>query len=486
MSQFTYACPVCSQHIKCDSSESGSVMECPTCYQKIVAPQAPADSNSKFVITGQKYVERKTQAVGQPGSGIRTPPIATRQPAPQPKPEEPKRSEPLKSPVVPIAIAVVIIFLGAGVFLLKDKLFKGAVKLQPGDIGAVSIPGSTIEDNGFYTITGSGSDIWGQADAFHFARASMHGDVTLTVHVNDIQNSDSRAKAGLMIRDSLDPNSEYVILFISPGAGIGFEQRKGAGSPSDSVQNVYGTKPPCWLRLIKRGLTVAAYSSPDGFQWKSIGTTTLVFAQNFYAGLVVCSRTANSVCTTTFNNFSTAKDDTLIVTSSPSVPENQAPAKPAKSAKSSSPANSPLMEDLSNVPIPNGTVTGKIKGKDFICVRPFLIKGQLTLHSEPHGPFKFGAIVTFSETHPEKLAGQKFNIIAGGESHDVKDVGLRWTIPGQDDFQKETAKSGFSLRVEFGQISGDGFIPGKVYLCFPDDSQSFVRGVFRANTAPTD
>ena len=42
MSEFKYACPVCGQHMKCDSSQSGTVMECPTCFQKIIVPQAPA------------------------------------------------------------------------------------------------------------------------------------------------------------------------------------------------------------------------------------------------------------------------------------------------------------------------------------------------------------------------------------------------------------------------------------------------------------
>ena len=58
MSEFKYACPVCGQHIKCDSLQSGSVMECPTCFQKITVPQAPATSDSKLIITGKKAGER--------------------------------------------------------------------------------------------------------------------------------------------------------------------------------------------------------------------------------------------------------------------------------------------------------------------------------------------------------------------------------------------------------------------------------------------
>ena len=59
MSEFKYACPVCGQHIKCDSSQTGTVMDCPTCFQKIVVPQAPADADPKFILTGTQYVEKK-------------------------------------------------------------------------------------------------------------------------------------------------------------------------------------------------------------------------------------------------------------------------------------------------------------------------------------------------------------------------------------------------------------------------------------------
>ena len=58
MSEFKYACPVCGQHIKCDVSQAGSVMECPTCFQKIVAPQAPAAGDAKLILTGMKADDR--------------------------------------------------------------------------------------------------------------------------------------------------------------------------------------------------------------------------------------------------------------------------------------------------------------------------------------------------------------------------------------------------------------------------------------------
>jgi len=63
MSEFKFACPVCGQHMMCDASHGGSVMECPTCFQKITAPQAPAP-DAKFILTGTKVSEKKISVRG--------------------------------------------------------------------------------------------------------------------------------------------------------------------------------------------------------------------------------------------------------------------------------------------------------------------------------------------------------------------------------------------------------------------------------------
>src|SRR5712671_3742190 len=51
MSEFKFACPVCGQHITADSSTSGGQLECPTCFRKIVVPQAPSLADPKFILS---------------------------------------------------------------------------------------------------------------------------------------------------------------------------------------------------------------------------------------------------------------------------------------------------------------------------------------------------------------------------------------------------------------------------------------------------
>src|SRR5439155_13404848 len=51
MSEFKFACPVCGQHITADSATSGTRLDCPTCFQKIIVPQAPASAGSKLIVS---------------------------------------------------------------------------------------------------------------------------------------------------------------------------------------------------------------------------------------------------------------------------------------------------------------------------------------------------------------------------------------------------------------------------------------------------
>lgn len=106
MSEFKFACPVCGQHMQCDSSQSGSVMECPTCFQKITAPQAPSTAEQKFILTGKKQGDRPVPLMAQPNAN----PIA------------PAKSFPLGA----IILVVAVVAAAAGVFALRGKIFHHA------------------------------------------------------------------------------------------------------------------------------------------------------------------------------------------------------------------------------------------------------------------------------------------------------------------------------------------------------------------------
>jgi hypothetical protein len=62
MSEFKFACPVCGQHITCDSDSGGSQMVCPTCFRNLVVPQSTGSKS--FVLTASEVQNRPTPVPG--------------------------------------------------------------------------------------------------------------------------------------------------------------------------------------------------------------------------------------------------------------------------------------------------------------------------------------------------------------------------------------------------------------------------------------
>ena len=49
MAEFKFSCPQCGQHIQCDPGYSGAQINCPSCQQSIVVPQAPRSAAARRV-----------------------------------------------------------------------------------------------------------------------------------------------------------------------------------------------------------------------------------------------------------------------------------------------------------------------------------------------------------------------------------------------------------------------------------------------------
>jgi regulation of enolase protein 1 (concanavalin A-like superfamily) len=183
------------------------------------------------------------------------------------------------------------------------------------DVGTVAATGSFGLTNGVFTIAGSGADIWNSADAFRYVFQSLTGDCSITARVTNMQNTAGWAKAGVMIRETLDPASQYVINFMSPANGTALQQRSGTGSSATGVTGNTGLAAPYWVRLVRSGDTFTSYVALDGINWVLTGTTTVSMNANVYVGLAVCSVNNGTLCQAQFDNVSFSAS--AVVVSSP-------------------------------------------------------------------------------------------------------------------------------------------------------------------------
>ena len=174
------------------------------------------------------------------------------------------------------------------------------------DIGAVGVPGSATDTNGLFAVAGSGTDIWGAADAFHYVYQPASGDCSIQAEVLSVQNTAPWAKAGVMIRETTNANSIYTMAFLAPVTatatnGLAVQQRTSTGGTTSSLKNVPGLQAPYWVRLARTGNSFVGSSSADGTNWTALTTNSLTMATNVYIGLPVCSVTNPVLNNATFN-----------------------------------------------------------------------------------------------------------------------------------------------------------------------------------------
>ena len=136
MAEFKFSCPQCGQHIQCDTGYSGAQINCPSCQQAIVVPQAPRFTAAPTAPPGLST----RQSTTVPATGRRFPGAPGAQPPAKPK------SKALRTVLVITAVVVVLAGLGAGLWfgIPKYKAHKAAQAAKKGNPAAqVPAPSAT-------------------------------------------------------------------------------------------------------------------------------------------------------------------------------------------------------------------------------------------------------------------------------------------------------------------------------------------------------
>jgi len=174
---------------------------------------------------------------------------------------------------------------------------------QNQDIGRVGVTGGALYSGGTFIVQGSGSDVAGKEDAFHFVHRPWDGDGQIIARVVGIQNSGAGSKAGLMIRKNLEDDSHHVMMVLTPDNGAVFQYRDNGGAAS--IGTTAGTETaPYWLKLVRDNNSLTGYKSEDGIDWELVGSSTMNLGNTVELGLVVSSQNDPVACTSTMDNIS--------------------------------------------------------------------------------------------------------------------------------------------------------------------------------------
>jgi len=150
------------------------------------------------------------------------------------------------------------------------------------------------------SIASVGTGIGGTADEFTFAYVAFTGDGELVTRVDSLTRTDDEAKAGLMIRESLDPGASHAFAFVSGDGTLAFQGRPATNGISENTP-AGGAPGQVWLKLVRVGATFTAYRSPDGTIWNKFASDTIAMGATVFAGLAVTSHNPGLPATAQFS-----------------------------------------------------------------------------------------------------------------------------------------------------------------------------------------
>ena len=198
---------------------------------------------------------------------------------------------------------LIVCLLAASAFAQTGKF--GAFTSSD-DVGDPPMKGSAEfnASTGQYKITGSGTDIWGKADQFHFVWREMSGNFAVTATAQFLTEGNEHRKAVIMLRKSLDTDSPFVHLVIHGNGMPGVQFRKTKGDNTNTVDlPIEG--PGTWkMKLVRQGTTITVWIAKDGGPMRELGHTDNQLGSPVLVGLGVASHTQTASNTVLFSDVS--------------------------------------------------------------------------------------------------------------------------------------------------------------------------------------
>ena len=437
-SEFRFVCPVCGQHIKCESWRSNTMMECPTCFQRIIVPQSPATDDVELIIKGSKATRR---LVTKPGMNLGVPPA----------PIQPVKD----SPVAAIAFVVLLCAVVVVVIVFRGKIFKSTgeettqtvrppqavqtARTKPVSVVTVSpkLSSQTVRIKAGLSapLTDSEGNTWLPDQSFADGQTISRPNAQIAnTKRPELYRSE---RYGMTSFSYPVPNGKYVVKLHFA------ETYEGITRPGQRVFS----------------FNVAGHEFKDFDIWAKAGGPNRAYVET------VSTEVTNSKVDITF----TAKVQSPEINGIEIIPETAGPSVVAPPTNS---ANWKL--DLDAVVIPDSPVAGYIHGKLLIPEFIVLNGDGLTLRTREI-PTEAGVSIYLRPNPVESLFGK--TVVIKTNTTDAPLVNLRWKDnQGREVQQPQT---GYALRIEFGRPVG-GQLPGKIYFCAPDIAKSWLMGSFNA------
>jgi regulation of enolase protein 1 (concanavalin A-like superfamily) len=156
------------------------------------------------------------------------------------------------------------------------------------------------------------------SDAFHFVYTPVSGDFVIVAAITGMTDVHDWTRSGLMVRETLGPGSLFMSIGKNPYEVLHTTNwRVSEGSETlASEKNTSCEADDIWLRLVRSGSTVTAFSSADGEQWDTVSQHEAAMAEDAYVGVFDFNRGVKEAHTVVFHGVSLNGSD-IVATGAP-------------------------------------------------------------------------------------------------------------------------------------------------------------------------
>jgi len=165
------------------------------------------------------------------------------------------------------------------------------------------------------TLSGAGRDIYQGTSEFRYAYKKLTGDGSITIRVDSVKTLAAWTKAGVMIRENLEPLGMHVHMISAAQQSLVEWMYRGTTNSSTTTGFDTGADAaplPVWLKITRVGNAFTGEYSLNGTTWTKVtqtngtaSTITLTMPTSVYIGMVVCSLVADELAVADFSQIKT-------------------------------------------------------------------------------------------------------------------------------------------------------------------------------------
>ncbi|WP_031427815.1 PKD domain-containing protein [Flavimarina sp. Hel_I_48] len=196
------------------------------------------------------------------------------------------------------------------------------------DVGDVAAIGSTCYNNGEFSVSASGADIWGSRDEFHFVYRQLTGDGEIIARLSSLTEINNWTKAGVMMRAGTAANAKHALMTLAADPtisgkgsyGYAFQSRSttGGSTLSNTPKILPNAGLPYYVRLVRTGNSFTGYISQTNGNWTQVSSATISMDATIQVGIATTSHKDGTLAQAVFNNVSVRNTgETSAITAAP-------------------------------------------------------------------------------------------------------------------------------------------------------------------------